>query len=394
MRLFSSFKHYNFRLYFTGQALSLLGIWMQGTAVSWLTWKLTSSPRWLGAVAFASQIPILIFGLFAGVVADRVKRLRLIVVIQIFAMFQAVILAFLTLTGQINAPLIFFLSLFLGVVFAFDYPARQSFLMDMVGRDNIGNAVALNSSIVHGARVMGPVVAGLIAAHFGEGMCFAVNAISFIFVLAALLMMKRNELYPQVMESHGSVNCSIKEGLRFVWNTREIRRPLKLMAIFSLAGMVYVALLPQIIGERFGGTARELGFAMSSAGFGALSGAVYLAVRKGTCGLYKIIRFFLGLAGVGSILVSVSPNLYFLIPALVITGLSGFMVVAGTNTIMQTTSPPEYRGRIMSIFTVAFFGLMPVGSLIAGQVASVVGAPFTIAIGGIICLIAGNLGKP
>src|SRR3989338_7691517 len=183
MRLFSSFKHYNFRLYFTGQALSLLGIWMQGTAVSWLTWKLTSSPRWLGAVAFASQIPILIFGLFAGVVADRVKRLRLIVVIQIFAMFQAVILAFLTLTGQINAPLIFFLSLFLGVVFAFDYPARQSFLMDMVGRDDITNAVALNSSIVHGARVLGPVAAGLIIAAFGEGVCFSVNSVSFLFFL-------------------------------------------------------------------------------------------------------------------------------------------------------------------------------------------------------------------
>lgn len=388
MQIIRSLKHRNFRLFFFGQAFSLLGVWMQGPTVSWLVWRLTGSPKWLGAIGFASQVPILIFGLFAGVVADRVRRHRLVITIQTIAMAQALILAFLTLTGLITPPLIFVLSLFLGFVFAFDYPARQSFLMDMVGREDIGNAVALNSSLVHGMRVIGPVAAGFIVAELGEGACFTVNATSFLFVLTALFLMNKEELYPQVKEDDNhSVKRSIKEGLKLVWNMPEIRQPLIIMAVLSLAAMPYIVLLPQVVGERFGGTAKELGIAMSASGIGALTGAIYLATRKGIAGLYAIIKASLFFAGLGLVTIAFIPAFKLLLPVLALVGMCSFLVVAGTNTIMQTTAPPQFRGRIMSIFTVTFFGLTPIGSLVSGHVASIMNAHYAIAAGGLVCLI-------
>lgn len=389
MNLFRSLKHRNFRLYFFGQSVSLLGVWMQGTAISWLTWRLTGSPRWLGAVGFATQIPILIFGLFAGVAADRFMRRRLVITIQIIAMLQAAILAFLTLTGHITPVLIFILSLFLGFIFAFDYPARQSFLMDMVGGEDIGNAIALNSSVVHAGRVLGPVVAGLLIAEFGEGACFAINSLSFLFVISALLLMRTKDLYPQGSENnHESIFKSITEGLEVAWNIVEIRKPLIFMSILSLAAMPYIFLMPQVVGERFGGSARELGLAMSMSGLGALIGAVYLALRKDNEGLYRQIKYCLFATGLGLVSIAFMPSLVAAAPSLVLIGIGSFIVVAGTNTIMQTLVPPQFRGRMMSIFTVSFFGFAPIGSLISGLAASRFGSHTVIAGGGAFCIMA------
>lgn len=369
--------------------MSLLGTWMQGTAVSWLTWRLTGSPKWLGAVGFASQVPVLFLGLFAGVVADRTGRRRLNIAIQTVAMFQAGILAFLTLTGAITPFLIFILSIFMGFIFAFDYPARQSFLMDMVGKEDIGNAVALNSSIVHGGRVLGPIAAGFIIASFGEGICFAVNAISFLFVIAALFMIDKHKLFHQELsDPREPIHIAVTEGLRVAWRIVEIRKPLLLMGVLSFAAMPYVFLMPQVIGERFGGASRELGIAMSASGIGALIGAVYLAWRKDTEGLYGQIKRCLFASSIGLVSIAFIPDLVTAVPSLVIVGVGSFIVVAGTNTIMQTHVPAKFRGRMMSIFTVTFFGLAPVGALISGLVASIIGSHIAIAMGGVICLMA------
>lgn len=387
MRIFSSLSHYNFRLYFLGQALSLVGIWMQGTAVSWLVWRLTHSPQWLGAVGFAAQIPILVFGLFAGVVVDRVYRWRLIVIIQLLAMIQAILLSFFTITGFISAPILLALSFLLGVIFAFDYPSRQAFLMDMAGRGDIQNAIALNSSIVHASRVGGPAIAGFVILKYGEGACFVLNAVSFVFVLIGLLMMKREELCPQSFESGESVFGSIIAALKYVWNSENIRRPLILVGILSIAATQYVVLLPQLIGERFLGGARELGLAMSFAGLGALFGAAYFAYRKKTDGLYRIVKHSLSVAGIMLVIISVVPTFVSAIPFFMVLGLATFLVVAGAHTIVQTEITGDLRGRVMSIFTISFFGLAPAGSIIAGLAASKIGVAFVIAIGGLICLL-------
>ncbi len=358
---------------------------MQGTAVSWLTWRLTHSSKWLGAVGFAVQFPILLFGLFAGVIADRVSRRRLIIFIQVLAMAQAIVMAILAMLNIVTVEAIFLLSLFLGTVFAFDYPARQSFLMDMVGPEDITNAVALNSSVVHGARVLGPVAAGLIIATYGEGICFTINAVSFLFVLLGLILMRKSELNPQPLEVNHTVGSSITEALKFVWKDECLRQPLLLLGTFSLSIMPYITLMPQIVATRFGGTARELGLVMGAAGFGALLGAISLAVRKRQSGLFNLVKSSMGISAVALIAVAAIPKIVFSLPALIILGLSGFLVVAATMTILQIGSPPSLRGRIMSIFTIAFFGFMPIGSLVSGITASYIGPAWTLTIGGIIC---------
>ncbi len=389
MCLFRSFKHYNFRLFFVGQGLSILGAWMQLPATSWLTWRLSHSSEWLGLVGFAGQIPVLIFGLLGGVAAERAQRRRLIIIIQTLAMAQAAILAALTLSGNITVPLIFLLALFLGTVFAFDYPARQTFLMDMVGKEDISNAVALNSSLVHGARVIGPVVAGFIVKLWGEGICFVINAVSFLFVLASLLFMREKELLPQASIPDRSVKESIIEGLKVIRHMKELRRPLILMATLSIAAMPYMILLPQIINSKFGGGAGAYGLAMGVAGFGALSGAIYFAARKTMNGLYNIVRMSLILNGIALIIFAFMPTFFLAVPALMLTGLFAFLVVAGCNTILQINAPPEFRGRAMSIFTLAFFGVAPIGSISAGFIAHFIGPELTIAIGGTICIVKG-----
>jgi len=370
----------------SGQIFSILGVWMQGTAVSWLVWRLTESPRWLGAIGFATQIPILILGLYAGVVADRVSRYRLVILIQGAAMVQAAVLAILTATDLISAPIVFSLSLLLGVVFAFDFPSRQSFLMDMVGHEDIGNAIAINSTTVHTARVLGPVAAGFVIAEFGEEACFAVNAASFLFVLTALFLMRRSELFPQEYAKKISVRESIFEGLRFVSQNKTIKRPLFLMLILSLVAMPYVFFLPQIANERFGGGARYLGIMMSMAGFGSLSGAIFLAAKKKTDGFYPMILVSLGICGAGLMGVGLIKNFAFVLFSIYVVSCSSFLVVIGTQTVMQVGSPPSLRGRLMSVFTVTFFGFAPIGSFIAGQVAAFIGVGSVLAIGGTICI--------
>lgn len=382
MRLVRSLSHRNFRLFFAGQTLSLLGVWMQATANGWLIWRLTHSSKWLGAMGFASQIPVLIFGLFAGVIADRVFRHRLVIGVQVVAMMQASVLAILTITDSITPVMVFILTFCLGLVFAFDYPSRQSFLMDMVGREDIGNAVAINSSTVHGARVVGPVAAGFIVAAWGEGACFAINAVSYLFVIIALLMMRKEDFFAQEISRNSSWRESIKEAINVAWRSPEIRRPLMLMAVLSFASMPYVFIMPQVVNETFKGGAKELGVAMSFAGFGALSGAVTLALRKQIDGLEKVITFSAVFAGLALVLLAASHVAPVSLLLLVVVGYSTFLVVAGTNTIVQTASPPQYRGRVMSLFTVIFFGFAPLGSLLTGELAARLGPHVSVALGG------------
>lgn len=379
-----SLKSRNFRLFFFGQIFSITGIWMQATAVGWLAWRLTGSSKWLGLTAFAGQIPVLIFGLIGGVVADRVKRHTLITIIQMSIMIQAAILGLLTISGNITILTLFFLQFFSGFMFAFDYPARQSFLMDMVGREYISNAVALNSSVVHGARVIGPFLAGLIIAKWGEGFCFLLNAVSFLFVLAALFLMNKKDLNMQKEDESGSALESLKKAFSFIKTTPPAKKALLYLSLFSVVGMTYFTLMPQMISNKFGGSAKELGIAMSAAGLGALLGAIGLAGRKNQTGFLGLIKISILIISVTLVSLSFIPNLVFAFPILIIIGLSGFLVVAATNTTLQLMSPPEMRGKVMSLFTVTFFGLTPIGSLGGGYLASLIGVDYTMALCGAI----------
>jgi len=358
---------------------------MQQTALGWLTWRLTESPQWLGAVGFATQVPILVFGLLGGVLADKLHRYRLVMINQSIAMFQAIILAVLTLTGVINIGWVFVLAFGLGLIMAFDYPARQSFLMDLVGQEDVGNAVALTSSLFHFARVVGPMLAGFIVAKWGEGVCFAANAMSFVFVLTGFAMMRRNELGVQE-KAVNSVASSIAEALKYVWHTPEVRRPLTMLAAFSFAAMPYIILLPDVVGTKFHGGAETLGFAMGMAGVGAVIGAVMLAVKKmDPPVLYRLIKMSMLMIAVSQTGFAMAPTIETAFPALIMAGFFGFLIVASNSTTMQVLSPPPLRGRVMSIFTITFFGSTPLGSLFMGWIASHVGASTTIAIGGFLC---------
>lgn len=386
MQTLRSLKTPNFRLYFGGQMVSVMGTFMQITAVSWLAWSLTHSSKWLGAIAFASQIPILIFGLFAGVMADRVSRQTIVITVQTIAMIQAVVLALLTLTGHITAPILFVLTLIMGLVMAFDYPARQVFLMDMVGRSDVGNAVALNSSLVHMARFLGPLFAGYIIMYFGEGTCFGINAATYLLMLVCLFLINKRELVPQIFESGHTVTESIKEVLGYILKTEEAKQPLFLLATFSILLMPYLALMPEIVATHFNGGAGELGVAIGASGLGALIGAIYFASRKDTNGLYNLTRKSFVVSAVVLIAFAHAPTFAIAIPILVIFGVVNFVIVAGTNTILQVTSPENIRGRVISVFTVTFFGFMPIGSLIAGYAASFITVKWTLIIGALICL--------
>ena len=383
-----SLRHRNFRLFFSGQSISLIGSWMQGVALSWLVYRLTHSAFLLGVTGFSSQIPAFFLSPVAGVLADRWNRHLLIIMTQTLAMVQASILSILVLTHTITIWEIIALSMFLGVITAFDIPIRQSFMIEMIeDKKDLGNAIALNSTMFNGARLLGPSVAGLLIAAVGEGMCFLLNAVSYLAVIASLLLMKIPHSETRSAFAHGRVWQEIKEGFNYAAGFGPIRTILLMLALIGLMGMPYSVLMPAFAKDILHGNSNTFGFLMGSAGLGALFGAVYLASRKTVVGLGKMIPIAAAVFGIGLIGLCFCRNFAFALGLMALTGFGQIVQMASSNTLLQTIVENDKRGRIMSFYTIAFMGMTPIGSLLAGSLASHVGTPWTLCVGGIACLM-------
>ncbi|GBF32418.1 transporter, putative [Desulfocucumis palustris] len=387
--LLRSFRYRNYRLFFAGQGISLIGTWIQNIAMSWLVYKMTNSAFLLGIVGFAGQIPTFLLSPFAGVMADRWNRHRMLVITQTLAMVQALILALLILSGGITVGYILVLSVSLGLVYSFDIPVRQSFVVDMIeNREDLGNAIALNSSMFNGARLLGPSVAGILISTVGEGVCFLINGISYLAVIAALLSMRVVRGNPS--QRRGKVLPELKEGLVYAFGSRPIRYVILFVALISLTSVPYTVLMPVFAREILHGGAHTLGFLMGFTGAGALFGAVFLASRKNTGGLVRIIPLAGAVFGFGLIAFSFSRVMWLSSLLLAVVGFGMMVHLASSNTVLQTLVEDQKRGRVMSFYAMAFMGMTPLGSLMAGTLAGIIGAPYTLAIGGA-CSILGAL---
>ena len=386
--VFRALRHKNYRLFFSGQSISLIGTWMQQIAVSWLVYRMTNSAFLLGLVGFSSQIMTFLLAPLAGVIADRHHRHRLLLITQSLAMLQAVVLYLLFMTHTIAVWHIILLSLFLGAVNAFDIPVRQSFTVDMItDRVDLSNAIALNSSMVNAARLIGPSIGGVLIALFGEGTCFLVNALSYIAVLFSLTMMKLPP-FERSSQHRGSVMLQFKEGFLYTLNFMPIRTILMLLSVISLVAGGVQALMPVFARDIFHGNSKTLGLLMAASGLGALTGAIFLAGRKNVLGLSKIIAYSAGLFGLGTVIFS---HVSILIIGMVVLLFSGFgmmVQMASSNIILQTIVEEDKRGRVMSFYTMAFMGLSPFGSLFSGVLAVKIGANNTLLWGGVFCIIA------
>ncbi|HTZ97780.1 MAG TPA: MFS transporter [Terriglobales bacterium] len=387
-RIARALQHRNYRLFYGGQGISLIGTWMTRVATGWLVYRLTHSAFLLGLVSFSSQIPILFLGPIAGVWVDRLNRHRVLLVTQILSMFQSFALAGLALTGVITVVHIILLNLFQGAVNAFDMPARQAFVFEMVEtREDLPNAIALNSSLVNAARLIGPSVAGLLIAAVGEGYCFLLDGISYMAVIASLLAMS---LVPWKPKPHASVLSELREGWDYVRGFQPIWSILLLLSLVSLVGMPYTALMPIFAGSILRGGAHTFGFLMGAVGVGALIGAVTLAARRTVLGLGRLLAITAAGFGASLIAFSASHQLWLSLLLLIVTGFCFMQQMASSNTVLQTIAEDEKRGRVMSFYAISFQGVAPFGSLIAGAVAARIGAPYTLMAGGAIC-IAGAL---
>ncbi len=384
--VFRSLQYKNYRLFFSGQSLSMIGTWIQRIAIPWLVYRLTGSAFLLGVVGFAGQIPTFILAPFAGVLTDRWNRYHILIATQICSMFQALILALLFFTGTIAVWNVLLLSVILGCINAFDTPARQSFVIEMVeNKNDLGNAIALNSSMVNGARLLGPSIAGVLIASLGEGICFLINGLSYIFVIASLLCMT---VKPQKRKSENpNVLRELKEGFAYTFGFVPIKSTILLLALISLMGMPYSILMPVFVKEVFHGNSHLYGFLVGATGIGALIGAIYLASRKTVLGLEKIIPLAAGVFGLGLVAFSLSRFFPLSIALMVITGLGMMLQMASSNTLLQTIVDNDKRGRVMSFYTMAFMGTAPFGSFLAGTLATLIGAPGTLIFGGIACVL-------
>jgi MFS family permease len=374
-------RHRNFQLFFSGQLISLVGTWMQTIAESWLVYRLTGSSLLLGAVGFCSQIPVFLVAPLGGIVADRYNRQRVVIGTQVCSMILAGIYATLTLSGRIKIWEIFVLAALLGVVNAFDIPGRQAFLMDMVGREDLMNAIALNSSMFNGARIIGPAIAGILVAKIGEGWCFFANSVSYIAVIAGLLMMQISRAAPRAAAA--SPLAHIMEGFRFVRRTAPIRVILLLLGLVSFVAMPYVVLMPIFADRVLHSGARGLGILMGATGVGALLGALTLASRTGVRGLGRWVAFSCGGFGVFLVLFSFSHTLWLSTALLVPVGFCMMFQMSSSNTLIQAMSPDELRGRVMAVYSMMFMGMAPFGTLLAGALADRLGAPVTVAMGAV-----------
>lgn len=382
--LLRAFRHRNYQLYFAGQLVSLTGTWMQSVAQSWLVYRLTGSAVLLGLVGFAGQIPVFLLAPVGGAVADRRDRRPILVATQTCAMTLALSLAALTLAGRVEVWHVFVFAALSGVVNSFDIPTRQAFVVDLVGREDLMNAIALNSSMFNGARVVGPAVAGLLVAAVGEGWCFLVNGVSYVAVVAGLLLMRvgaRAGARPE-----GSVLSNAVEGFRFVARTAPVRALLMLLGLVSLMGMPYAVLMPIFADRILGGGASGLGLLMGASGVGALAGALSLAARRGLRGLGRWVA--LSSAGFGAALILFSQSRTFWLSALLLVpvGFAFMIQMASSNTLVQAMVPDHLRGRVMAVYSMVFMGMAPFGALLAGALANRVGAPATLVIGGSVCI--------
>lgn len=387
---FRALSHRNYRLFFGGQSISLIGTWLQLTAVSWLVFRLTQSSFLLGVVGFTSRIPTFVLASFAGVLVDRWNRHRLLVATQVFSLIQALLLAILVLTGTIAIWHIIVLTLFLGIVNAFDVPVRQSFVVEMIERrEDLGNAIALNSSMVNGARLLGPSVAGTLIALMGEGLCFLLNALSFVAVIAALLGMRITPKPRQAQKT--PLWRGLTEGYRYAFGFFPIWSLLLLVALVSFMAMPYTVLMPVFAGEILHGGPQTLGFLLAATGVGALVGTLFLASRRNVLGLGRIIAMASILFGIGLIGFSFSRVFWLSAAMMVVTGFGMMVQMTSTNTVLQTIVEEDKRGRVMSFYTMAFMGMVPFGSLFSGILASAIGAPGTTLVGGISCILGALL---
>jgi MFS family permease len=385
---FRSLRHRNFQLFFAGQLISLIGTWMQMVAQSWLVYRLTGSAVLLGAIGFASQFPVFLIAPFGGITADRHNRHRIVIATQAASMVLAFILAWLTLSGRVQVWHLFVLAALQGVVNAYDIPARQAFLVDMVGKEDLMNAIALNSSMFNGARIIGPAVAGIMVAAIGEGWCFFANGVSFLAVIAGLLMMN-----VQSRPIAGTVESPLehlKEGFVWVRETRPIRALLLLLGLVSLVGMPYAVLMPIFADQILHGGARGLGILMGATGLGAMLGALTLAAKQNLKGLGRWIAISALAFGVSMILFAWSRNFWLSVILLLPLGFSMMLEMSASNTLIQSMVPDRLRGRVMAVYSMMFMGMAPFGSLFAGLMAKVTGAPLTLTLGGLGC-IAGAL---
>jgi MFS family permease len=379
-------RYRNYRLFFGGQIVSLAGSWITTTATSWLVYRLTGSALLLGLVGFAGQFPAFLLGPFAGIVVDRFDRRRLLVATQSVSMAQSFALAGLTLSGHITVEIIVVLNVIQGIVNAFDMPGRQAFLIEMIeDKHDLSNAIALNSSMVNVARLLGPSIAGVVIAATNEGWCFAIDGLSYLGVIAALIAM-RVAPRPARSGAHPGAWHQFLEGWRYAFGFRPIRSIILLLALVSLVGVPYSVLMPIFAASVFHGGPHILGLLMGASGCGALAGALWLASRQSVVGLGRIIIAACAAFGAGLIGFALAPVLWLAVPCLVIAGCGFIIQMASSNTIIQTIVDEDKRGRVMSFYMMAFLGTVPFGSLMAGWMSSRVGAPRTLMVSGICCL--------
>lgn len=385
--LIRSLRHRNFQLFFGGQLISLIGTWMQNIAQPWLVYRLTGSSLLLGVVGFAGQIPIFLFAPLGGLAADRWNRHRVVIGTQTASMILAFILAALTLLHVVRVWEIMVLAALLGVVNAFDVPARQSLLIEMVEREDLMNAIALNSSMFNGARIIGPAIAGILVARIGEGWCFFANAVSYIAVIIGLLMMKFEALRTAAKDT--SPYEHIVEGFRYVRRTKPIFALVLLIGVVSLVAVPYSVLMPIFADQILHRGAHGLGVLMGSSGVGALLGALTLAVRRGVHGLGRVVGAAAAAFGVFLALFAFSNSYWLSVALLIPVGYAVMLQMSSSNTLIQAMVPDELRGRAMAMYTMMFMGMAPLGSLFAGALADKIGAPWTVGIGGVGAFVAG-----
>ncbi|HOO77408.1 MAG TPA: MFS transporter [bacterium] len=384
--IFRSLGYRNYRLFFTGQSVSLIGTWMQRVAIPWLVYSMSGSPVLLGVVSFAGQVPTFLLAPVAGVLVDRWDRYRVLIATQVLAMLQAAALACLYYLGTIQVWEIVSLAAVLGVINAFDMPARQALVVDLVEkRQNLGNAIALNSSMVNSARLLGPSLAGALIASVGEGVCFVVNAISFLCVIVSLLLMKLPRTRAASRER--SLLKGLRGGLAYAFGFPPVRAIILLLGVISLTGMPYMVLMPVFAKSVLGGGPYTFGLLMAASGVGALTGALWLASRKSVLGLGRLIPRAAGLFGSSLVAFSFSRSFPLSLGLIFLAGLGMMVQMASGNTIIQTLVDDDKRGRVMSLYMMAFVGTAPFGSLAAGALADAVGAPATLALGGSACVL-------
>lgn len=390
MNLPPALRSRNYRLFFAGQGISLIGTWMTQLATVWVAYQLTHSAFMLGLVGFVGQVPSFFLAPFGGLIAERYSRRRLLVITQVAAMLQSLALAAFTLSGTINIWLLLGLGFVQGLINVVDAPTRQTFVKDMIEHpDDLASAIALNSSLVNGGRLVGPAIAGVLIARVGAGYCFLIDGVSYIAVIIGLLLMQI-KVEPRTI-SNAKPLQRIREGFAYAYESVPIRSILLLMTVFSLMAMSNTTLVPIFALQILHGDAHTLGFLLAASGVGALCGGVYMSTRPSVVGLGKVIATAPMLCGIGLIGFALSRMIWLSIPAMMLVGFGSILQISGSNTIVQTLVEDDKRGRVMSLFMMSFLGIVPFGNLLAGSLASAIGAPNTFILNGSVCIVAAAL---